>query len=243
MAVFVSVLGNPFQRTSGDNLVRIAIFGGTFDPVHEGHLRIARHITRLFSLDQVLFITAARPPHKSGAPLTSACDRHAMVALALRDEKKFIPSNIELLSARSKNYSIDTITKIRRRLRPSDELFFIMGADQFAEFRTWRSSDLLLTSVSLIVISRPGFSLDTLLRQCDDKIRSAFHLFPGRRRRDRKAMHHVFAKPPAVYLLSGLKIDISSTAIRARIKAGKPVRRWMDAAVLDYIRKNGLYGS
>lgn len=221
--------------------MRVAIFGGTFDPIHHGHLRIAHHVTRLMKLDRVLFITAANPPHKPAFELTQACDRHAMVALALRKEKKFVPSNLELLVAGGKNYSIDTINTVRAQLGPTDELFFIMGADQFAELRTWWRSDELLESVVFIVVSRPGISLDRLLRKCDEKIRQVVKPLPEISDRRRSPRGLISASPPAIYLIRKLKIDISSTSIRAKMAEGKSVEPLLDRAVVDYIRKNRLY--
>ncbi|MBZ5553973.1 MAG: nicotinate-nucleotide adenylyltransferase [Acidobacteriia bacterium] len=221
--------------------MRVAIFGGTFDPIHRGHLRIARQVTRLLQLERVLFVTAARPPHKAAAQLTHACDRHAMVALALRSERRFVASNLELLSPLEKNYSIDTLAQVRTQLHPSDELFFIMGADQFAEFRTWRDSDRLLESVALVVVSRPGLAIEELIEKCDQKIQRAIKRLPGNARKRAGRSRRLSATPPVIFLVSDLKIDISSTSIRDRISAGRWVRGVLDPAVADYIRKNRLY--
>lgn len=221
--------------------MRIAIFGGTFDPIHRGHTRIARHVARLLKLDRVLFVTAARPPHKAAAQLTHSCDRHAMVALALQGERRFVASNVELLSPLEKNYSIDTVAQVRNQLHPSDELFFIMGADQFAEFRTWRDSDRLLESVAVVVVFRPGLPIEELLKGCDQKIQRAIRRLPGDARKRAGLSRRFSAVPPVIYLVSGLKIDISSTSIRDRISAGRWVRGVLDPAVADYIRKNRLY--
>jgi nicotinate-nucleotide adenylyltransferase len=150
--------------------VRIAVFGGTFDPIHRGHFEIARQVMRRFRLDRILFVIAAKPPHKPAMALTDARDRYAMVALALRREKRFVPSNIELTSRARKNYTIHTLQKVRRQLRASDELFFILGADQFAEWKTWYRSDELLHWAALIVISRPGLSLKKLLQTAGEEI-------------------------------------------------------------------------
>lgn len=222
--------------------MRLAIFGGTFDPIHLGHVRIARHVTRMFKLDQTLFVTAARPPHKAGSvKLTPPCDRHAMVALALRNEKRFIPSNLELLSDHEKNYTVDTIARVGAGLNSSDELFFIMGADQFAELRTWRASDRLLDSVAFIVVSRPGLSFERILWKGGDKLKQALRPLSRIGRVARRGTDAISSRPPAVYLLPNLKINLSSTAIRARIAAGQSVQGWVDPAVADYIHKNRLY--
>lgn len=221
--------------------MRIAIFGGTFDPIHKGHLQIARVVMQRLHLDRILFVTAAVPPHKARVPLSAACDRHAMVALALRSAKKFVPSNVELLAGKEKSYSIDTVRRIRLHLRRGDDLFFIMGADQFSEIRTWHNSTQLFKSVVLVVVSRPGVTLEQMLSRCDEPMRRALRTLAPRPRTPGIRVRPLSTKPPAIYVFSDLKIDISSSWIRARIKAGKSVRGWLDAAVVDYIRKNRLY--
>ncbi|MBZ5535336.1 MAG: nicotinate-nucleotide adenylyltransferase [Acidobacteriia bacterium] len=221
--------------------MRIAVFGGTFDPIHRGHMLIARHVARQLKLDRILFVTAARPPHKAAIQLTHPCDRHAMVALALRNERRFVASNLELLSPLEKNYSIDTLARVRTQLRPSDELFFILGADQFAEFRTWRNSDRLLESVALVVVSRPGLAIEELVARCDQRTQRAVKRLPGIAGKRTRLARRFSAVPPVIYLVPDLKIDISSTSIRDRISAGRRVRGVLDPAVADYIRKNRLY--
>jgi len=133
---------------------RLAIFGGTFDPVHEAHLGVARAGADRFQLDRVLFIVAARPPHKSGKACASYEDRVRMVELACRVDPRFEASRLEEHTERS--YSIDTIEKLRADLAPGDELFFLIGADAFAEIATWRRWEDVLSSVTFIVVSRPG---------------------------------------------------------------------------------------
>ncbi len=222
-------------------ILRTAIFGGTFDPIHRGHLQIARFVARHLQLDRVLFVTAARPPHKADRKMTAAKDRHAMVTLALKHEEQFFPSDIEISSRAKKNYTIDTIKRLRARLRRSDELFFIMGADQLDEFSSWRDVDGLLAAVAFVVISRPGLSFRRLLACADSRVRGVAKMASGKIPHGHSAKNLFASKPPAVYLLSGLKIGISSTGIRVRIAAGKSVSRWLDPAVIEYIRKHRLY--
>jgi nicotinate-nucleotide adenylyltransferase len=133
--------------------LRLAIFGGTFDPVHRAHLAVAREASARFALDRVLFVPAARPPHKAGITHASYDDRVRMVDLACAGERVFEVSRLEEGTMRS--YSIDTIEKARR-LFPGDELFFIIGADAFAEIGTWRRWQDVLEAVSFVVVSRPG---------------------------------------------------------------------------------------
>ena len=134
--------------------MRLALFGGTFDPIHKAHLAIARSAADHFHLDRVLFVPAARPPHKSGVTHAPYEDRVRMAELACAGERRFEVSRLE--EATEYSYSIDTIEKLQARLDPGDELFFIIGADAFAEIRTWHRWRDVAAAVRFLVISRPG---------------------------------------------------------------------------------------
>lgn len=136
--------------------LRIAIFGGTFDPIHNAHIRIAREAADSFSLDRVLFVTSGRPPHKTGMATTAFEHRHRMVELACQGDPRFVPSSLE--QGRGKSYSIRTIRKVRATLSAGDRLFFLIGADAFAEIGSWYKSDEVVRSVEFIVVSRPGYT-------------------------------------------------------------------------------------
>jgi nicotinate-nucleotide adenylyltransferase len=169
--------------------MRLAIFGGTFDPVHDAHLAIARAAADRFRLDQVLFVPAAHPPHKALATHAPYDDRVRMAQLAYADERRFEVSRLEENTRRS--YSIDTIEKVRAEMAADGELFFIIGSDAFAEIRTWRRWQDVARAVEFLVIGRPGHlyevppgvrleRLDTLeLRISSSEIRAA--LAEGRR--------------------------------------------------------------
>jgi nicotinate-nucleotide adenylyltransferase len=134
--------------------LRIAIFGGTFDPVHSAHLALAREAVRAFGLARVLFVPASRPPHKSGATVAGYEDRYRMVVLACEGEPSFEASRLE--EGQERSYSIDTIERVRAGLGPGDELFFLIGADAFAEITTWRRWQDVARAVRFIVAARPG---------------------------------------------------------------------------------------
>ncbi len=134
--------------------MRLALFGGTFDPIHVAHLEVAREAARQFRLSRVLFVPAAQPPHKSGATSAGYEDRYHMVALACQGEPLFEASRLEAGNQRS--YSIRTIEKVKAGLAPEDELFFLMGADAFAEIRTWYRWQDVIKEVEFIVVTRPG---------------------------------------------------------------------------------------
>jgi nicotinate-nucleotide adenylyltransferase len=132
--------------------LKLALFGGAFDPIHNAHLQIAREAIRQYGLGEVLFVPAARPPHKQTQ--ASYEDRYRMVELALENEPGMTPSRLEAGSGQS--YSIDTIEKLNSQLRPEDRLFFIIGADAFADIQTWKRWQDVVRSVEFIVVSRPG---------------------------------------------------------------------------------------
>ena len=134
--------------------MRLAIFGGTFDPIHNAHLAVARAAAAQFQIDQVWFVPAERPPHKAGVTHAPYEDRVRMVELACQGEPRFQASRLEQGSAGS--YSIDTIEKVRARLAPGDELFFLIGADAFAEIESWRRWRDVIAAVAFLVVSRPG---------------------------------------------------------------------------------------
>jgi nicotinate-nucleotide adenylyltransferase len=134
--------------------LRIALFGGTFDPIHNAHLQIAREAARQFALGRVWFIPASRPPHKFGATQASYEHRYRMVELACAGQPMFEASRLE--EGEQNSYSIETIERVRASLPGGEELFFLIGADAFNEIRTWLRWREVVASVEFIVVSRPG---------------------------------------------------------------------------------------
>ena len=134
--------------------MRLAIFGGSFDPIHTAHLAIAGAAAERFSLDRVLFVPAGHPPHKPGGTRASFADRLRMIELAIAGDPRFEASRLEEGAKRS--YSIDTIERVQGTLSAGDELFFLIGADAFAEIRTWHRWRDVVRAVRFIVVSRPG---------------------------------------------------------------------------------------
>jgi nicotinate-nucleotide adenylyltransferase len=137
-------------------VAKIGIFGGTFDPVHRGHLAVARAALRRLKLNKVVFIPAGVPPHKQRHPLAAFRHRFAMLKLATAREPRFAVSRLE---AKGVHYSINTVRRMKRSLKRGDRLFFIIGADAFLEISTWRKSEELLQECEFVVAGRPGAPL------------------------------------------------------------------------------------
>lgn len=133
---------------------RICLFGGTFDPIHLAHLRIANEALKNFSLNRVLFVPASNPPHKSGDVVSPFEDRFRMVEIALAPYPSFVTSRIEATG--ETNYTVDTVERFRKDLPPEDQLFFLIGADAFNEIQSWHRWQDLVQSIQFIVVSRPG---------------------------------------------------------------------------------------
>jgi nicotinate-nucleotide adenylyltransferase len=223
--------------------MNIGLFGGSFDPIHRGHLALAQAAASRYSLRQVLFVPANVPPHKQKHPLTAFIHRYAMVALATQDERGFVPSLLEGPGADLKsdtvNYSIDTVRRLKQNLKKSGRLFFLVGIDAFREVAKWREARALLAECDFIVASRPGFSLRDVAESLPEDLRPP------------AAVTRPFHKQPAkgdlvlpgvtVHLLEGVHQSVSATAIRVAAAQGKPLARWLDPRVADYVRKHGLY--
>jgi len=247
--------------------MNIGIFGGRFDPIHRGHISLARAAMEKYSLGKVLFVPVNAPPHKDRQTITEFVHRYAMVALATAEEKKFVPSLLEgpeggqRLEAREKrsevrgqrsevktlgsktvpkvNYTIDTVRRVRASLKKADRLFFLIGIDAFRDIAKWHEARALLGECEFVVASRPGYSLRDVAEALPEGLRPA------------ESVTKPFHKQPAsgdlvlpgviLHLLEGVHQDVSATAIRAAVAAGKPLARWLDAGVAEYIRKVGLY--
>lgn len=135
---------------------RLCLFGGTFDPIHIAHLKIANEALRAYSLTKVFFVPAANPPHKQSFPVTSYEDRIRMCEIACRPYPPFEVSRLE--AGPETTYTIDTLTKVRSELHPEDRLFFLIGADAFEEIRTWKRWEEVIGLTDFIVVRRPGSS-------------------------------------------------------------------------------------
>jgi len=234
--------------------MNIGFFGGTFDPIHRGHLALARAALERFQLNRIYFVPASLPPHRQGAALTSYFHRYAMVALATVGEKAFLPSLLEApveplpAPAQDKrpnlvprpNYSIDTVRRLKETLRKTDRLFFLIGIDAFSEIAKWHQAEALFREVEFVVASRPGYSLADVANALPESLRPAEAVTKPFAKQAAKG--EIVLRGATVRLLDGVHQPVSATAIRAAIAAKKSLGRLLDDAVAQYIRKMGLYG-
>jgi nicotinate-nucleotide adenylyltransferase len=203
--------------------MRIGIMGGSFDPIHTGHLIVAEQMRDARQLDQVIFIPTKVPPHKSDRMLASSSDRLKMARLAVADHPGFEVSDIEL-RREGPSYSIDTIAELREKWRNEHRVFFIVGADTLAELPTWRRPGDLVDHADFLTAMRPGFPMDFW----DD-------------------LSVTFSPEQLARLKQGcvdtIPVGISSTVIRQRVSEGKTIRYLVPDAVEKYIHQHGLYGA
>lgn len=202
---------------------RIGVFGGSFDPVQNGHLQVAEAVSRQRDLDRVVFVPALLQPIKSERPLAPGEHRLAMIRLAIHDAPAFEVSDTELRRP-GKSFTIDTIQEFRRKLGPRPELFFIIGSDSVAELPRWKNVEKLADLCSIIVAARPGWPLDAL-----DAL--AARLPPDR------------VETMKSLAVRTTKNTVSSTEVRKRLAAGESVEHLVPKAVADYIARNKLYSS
>jgi nicotinate-nucleotide adenylyltransferase len=218
---------------------RVAVFGGSFDPVHVGHLAVARSAQRRFHLDEVHFVLAGRPPHKSKREMAPYPERYAMLALACAEHPHFLPSLAEGgddLSGRHTAYSVDTVRRFRHQLRhPHDQLYFIVGADQFLEIPTWRDYETLLGLCDFIVVSRPGFRLQALRLVIPPELLARPAAGAPR---DRGT---IALRRSTVHLLDRVASHVSATEIRRRRQRHQPIHGLVPARVEEYIIRQALY--
>jgi nicotinate-nucleotide adenylyltransferase len=233
--------------------MNIGLFGGTFDPIHKGHLALAVAAQERCELGRVFFVPTNVPPHKTSQPVASYFHRYAMAALASEGEKAFVPSLLEAPGefvlhdkksakgsvASAPNYSIDTIRKLKQGLRKNDRLFFLIGIDAFKDIAKWRDAEALFAECGFIVASRPGYSLADVAAALPEKLRP------------RREVTKPFSKQPAqgdlvlpgvtLHLLDNVNQKISATEIRDAVRAKRPIKKFVPESVEEYIKKEGLY--
>ncbi|MGM0369888.1 MAG: nicotinate-nucleotide adenylyltransferase [Bacillota bacterium] len=193
----------------------IGIMGGTFDPIHNGHLVTAECASYQYDLDKVVFVPSGNPPHKTDKKITDAEDRYSMALLATMSNPKFRVSRMEI-DRTGLSYTVDTVRAFKEKY-PGAHFYFITGSDAILEIFTWKAPEELLKEVEFIAASRPGYCLSQLGQEIYDEYRDNIHLLeiPG--------------------------LAISSTDIRGRVKEGRPIKYQLPEEVQAYIDKHNLY--
>ncbi len=200
--------------------MKLGLMGGTFNPIHYGHLGAAEECRVRLGLDRVLFIPAGEPPHKRARPVTPAADRVAMVELAIADNPAFEICRIEVERC-GPSYTADTLAELREKHGPDAELYFILGMDSLAEILTWHQPARIAELARLVAVSRGGVAPFDPGR-----------LEPG-----------IPNARERVIVLSGPELTISSTDLRERVASGLPIRYQVPPSVEEYVRRHNLYRS
>jgi nicotinate-nucleotide adenylyltransferase len=216
---------------------RIGIFGGTFNPIHSGHLRAAEIVQKRFLLDKILFIASYIPPHKESVDIASPLHRLKMVELACASYPRFIPSSIEI-EAKEKSYSIITLEKIEK-LYPETWLFFILGIDAFLEIETWKEYEELLNRCFFIVVSRQGYRL----KEAKDALERLYgeRMYEFSESEESVEIEKELFSSYQIFLLPIDSLNIASTEIRRRAKKGISMKGMVPEAVEAYIKEKRLY--
>ena len=216
----------------------IALFGGTFDPIHSGHVAVARAAERRFHLDNLYIIPSSRPPHKPSSELCAFEHRFAMVALACSAHPHFVPSLAEAsVNGASPHifYSIDTVRRFRQQFnQPGDRIYFIMGADSFLDLHAWKDYAELLQLCDFVVANRPGF-----------KIRKLREIIPPELLASKASSapdaRIIPLRDTCVYVLETVASHVSATDVRQRAERGQSLRGLVPPSVEEYISKQALY--
>ena len=220
--------------------MRIGLFGGTFNPVHFGHLRTVLEVRERFGLDRVYLIPSAMPPHKSEAGIASPSDRLEMIRRAVENDADFVVSDVELMRT-GPSYTIDTLSFFADALPRTDPRFLIVGLDAFLEIHTWKDFRGILTRIPLIVMGRPGAYDHGLFQGMPLAVANYLDgLAPGYRY-DRQQSVFVHPGFQPVHLIGVTSLDISSSAIRSLVRSGRSIRFLVPETVSEFISSKGLY--
>jgi nicotinate-nucleotide adenylyltransferase len=198
--------------------MKIGVLGGTFDPVHRGHIKVAEAARDRLSLDRLLMVPAGRPPFKGDEPVTPAEHRLAMLRLAVPGMPGIEVSTIEM-ERPGPSYTVDTIAALRERYGGDDEIYFIIGWDSLAQFPEWRESERILDMCVLIAVPRPG--------RAQPDVTALEAALPGISGR--------------LVFLDGPRVDVSASEVREKVASGKSIERLVPGPVADYIKVHGLY--
>ncbi|MGA2401733.1 MAG: nicotinate-nucleotide adenylyltransferase [Syntrophobacteraceae bacterium] len=212
--------------------LRLGVLGGTFDPVHLGHLRAAQEALDILGLDEMLFVPAAVPPHKPDRKILPFETRWRMLQLGVADNSRFRLSDIERRMP-GKSYTVHSL-KLLREENPGTELFFLVGCDAFFEMDTWYQFKEIFRLAAIVVLCRPECGEEAILEFVSKNVSDLYGIIPE----NREIRHPVLS---TVYSLPNTRMDISSTRIRELAAEGRSVRYLVPDDVLSYIVGNGLY--
>jgi len=223
--------------------MRLGIMGGTFDPIHLGHLRAAEEIYWAFGLDRIIFVPAARPPHKDEVVVASALHRYEMVSLATVFTPYFTVSPIELTRP-GKSYSVETLREFQKMYGANTSLYFVVGVDAFLGMSGWRQARELFKLARIIVTARPGWRLDEVERLLTSEQRKILGSLTFRYLKisdiDPERVEREF-DPRQVLLVEVVSLDIASREIRDLVEQGRSIRHLVPDTVAAYMVKNRLY--
>jgi nicotinate-nucleotide adenylyltransferase len=232
----------------------VGIYGGTFDPVHFGHLKVAEAVLDAFALDRIFFVPAFTPPHKRRRMISSPFHRMAMLALATADSPKMFVSTVEL-EAPSRPYTIETLGRLQTELQPA-RLFFMMGADSFIDVTSWRDYEAILSRYDVVVAMRPGYSSQGLntdvqarlipelgpeLKKTIVDLRGGAHPLKKDLAKKDLAIDDADLNSSRIYLTDYVSVDVSATGIREAVEQGRSIGEMVPAPVAAYIEKYRLY--
>jgi nicotinate-nucleotide adenylyltransferase len=211
----------------------IGILGGTFDPIHFGHLRLAEEMLELANLRQIRFIPTGTPPHRD-SPQVSARHRSAMVQLAIADQPAFVLDDREVKRT-TPCYTVDTLRELRAELGAAQPLCLLMGGDAFLQLHTWHEWERLFELAHIVVGFRPGFTLEERIHSATEKLRRHYQ--------QRLCAAQDLSQQPfgGIAELAIPKLEISATLIRSRVAENRSIRYLLPNAVADYIHQHHLY--
>jgi len=215
---------------------RVGILGGTFDPIHQGHLDLAQAAERTLALTEMLVLPSNIPPHRA-QPVASSCHRFAMVALAIVGRRGWRVSDLELASAEGPSFTSATLDRLARAGYAATELFFLTGADAFAEIESWRDFPAILDRAHFVVVSRPGAPVSALAGR-----------LPALAVRMRRVDTGGAAEPAesgqtSIFLIDAETADVSATAIRQAAASGRPISGLVPELVERYLEQHQLYAA
>lgn len=227
---------------------KVGIIGGTFDPIHCGHLEIAREMRSRFALDKIIFMPAPSPPHKDIRDISAFEHRYAMAACAIRDESDFSVSDLEAQRS-GRSYTVNTLERLHV-IYPKTDFYFLMGMDSFSNLTSWKEYPRLFELSNIVVAQRPGLpectrpqELPVALRDlfCYDAARSSFVYTPDNEQAANTKQWPRRSVCGRLFFLHETRADISSTQIRKRVREHRSIANLVPKAVREYITQHELY--